>query len=67
MPCSSLVLNLLIAGGCLAQLLQTSTRRRHAFTIADEKLPEPYATRAVDIASVPARLSVIGMAPAGRG
>ncbi|TGQ72663.1 MAG: molybdopterin molybdotransferase MoeA [Mesorhizobium sp.] len=26
-----------------------------------------YATRAVDIASVPARLSVIGMAPAGRG
>ncbi|TJW68162.1 MAG: molybdopterin molybdenumtransferase MoeA, partial [Mesorhizobium sp.] len=26
-----------------------------------------YATRATDVASVPARLSVIGMAPAGRG
>ncbi len=40
MPCSSLVLNLLIAGGCLAQPLQTSTRWRHAFTVADEKLPK---------------------------
>jgi len=40
MPCCSLVLNLLIAGGCLAQLLQTSTGWRHAFTIADEKLPK---------------------------
>lgn len=40
MPCCSLVLNLLIAGGCLAELLQTSTLRRHAFTITDEKLPK---------------------------
>ncbi|WP_421913085.1 gephyrin-like molybdotransferase Glp [Mesorhizobium sp.] len=33
----------------------------------DASAMDGYATRAADVASVPARLSVIGMAPAGRG